>query len=132
MSYPILKRFICLALLFGLAACTSTERGARSDQSSENTIKFDELSITVTGKTAYEVIQEVRPQWLQTRGQDSIRDPGEVMVYLERTEYGSVDSLQQLNAENIDSVEYLDSGQAQFRFGPGNTQGAIVVYMKAR
>lgn len=130
MSHPIFRRLFWLILLFGAMACTSTEQGARSGQSSPNTIQFDELTINVLGKSAYEVIQDVRPQWLRTRGRDSIHNPGEVMVYLDGVEYGSVDSLRELSAENIDSVEYLSSREAQYRFGTGNTQGAMIVHMK--
>jgi hypothetical protein len=120
---------LCLGV--SVVGCTSTKRGASSDQSNNpNQLYFDELSFSITGMNAYKVLRQARPEWLRTRGEDSIRDPGEVNVYLEGTEYGSVESLRQIDAEFVDYVEYLSSREAQFRFGPGNTQGVIAIYMK--
>lgn len=117
----------CFAI--GIAACASTES---SSQGSGDRLVFKELSISLSGKTAYEVIEEVQPQWLRKRGRTSINNPEEVNVYLEGTEYGPVESLRQISAENVEYAEHLSSGEAQFRFGPGNPQGAIVVYLRSR
>lgn len=115
----------------GLGACASTD-GTRSSQGNDDRLVFQELSMSLSGKTSYEVVEEMRPQWLRKRGRSSINNPEEVKVYLEGTAYGSVQSLKDFSAENVDYVEHLSSGEAQFRFGPGNTQGALVVYLRSR
>lgn len=118
-------------LVLGMGACTSTEQGAGSGQGDGDRLVFDELSISLSGRSVYDVIEEVNPQWLRKRGRNSINNPEDVKVYLEGTEYGSIESLRQISAENVESVEHLNSGEAQFRFGPGNTQGAIVVTLRS-
>lgn len=130
--HPIWLFFSLAALVVGLGACASLQGASDSGQGSGDRIVFSELSISLSGKTAYEVVEEMHPQWLRRRGRSSINNPEEVNVYLEGTEYGPVESLREFSAENVESVEHLDSGEAQFRFGPGNTQGALVVYLRSR
>jgi hypothetical protein len=122
---------VCL-LLFALGgtACTSAEQSTSASSGDGDRLLFQELSISLSGKTAYEVVEELEPQWLRTRGRSSINNPEEVKVYLEGTEYGSVESLRQISAESVEYIEHLNSGEAQFRFGPGNTQGALVVSLR--
>lgn len=120
-------------IVVGGTGCAALQGGSsRSEGDTQNQLVFSELDASLSGKTAYEVVEEYRPQWLQGRGRTSIKNPEEVNVYLEGTEYGPVDSLKEFGAENVESVEYLSSGEAQFRFGPGNPQGAIVVYLRSQ
>lgn len=127
---PLVSTLTILAA--AVVGCAPTEEATQSSQNRGGRLIFDELSINLSGKTAYEIVEEMAPQWLEKRGRTSIKNPEEVNVYLEGTEYGPIRSLKDFNAENVDYVEHLDSGEAQFRFGPGNTQGAIVVYLRSR
>jgi len=112
-------------------ACAALQGTSRSDEDSSQLV-FRELDTSLSSKTAYEVVEEYRPQWLQRRGRTSIKNPEEVNLYLEGTEYGAVESLKEFSAETVDYVKHLSSGEAQFRFGPGNPQGAIVVHLRSR
>lgn len=134
-SYSRRSLWLVSALIFfaiSLGACATMEEASGSSSSNEDRLVFNELSMSLSGKTAYEVIEEIQPQWLRKRGRSSINNPEEVNVYLEGTEYGPVSSLRQISAENVDYVEHFSSGEAQFRFGPGNTQGAIAVYLRSQ
>lgn len=131
-SPPVRVSLVLVFLLGGVLGCASTEEGSSSGDSSPDRLVFSDLDASVSGRTAYDVIEEHRPQWLRRRGRTSINNPAEVNIYLEGTKYGTVESLRDISAENVELAEHLDSGEAQFRFGPGNTQGAIVVYLRSR
>lgn len=134
---PIASRARLLALttllallVVGLAACSGSNN-TRSGVTASR-IDIDELSMDVGGQSAYEIVQQLRPQWLRKRGESSFNSPDEISVYIStnKTRFGSVSALRQLQAQNISAIQYLDSREAQFEYGMDNTQGAIVVHMK--
>lgn len=134
-SSPNSTWLICAFALIalGLTGCAAIqESDSSSGSGSGDRLVFQELDVSLSGKTAYDVIEEYQPQWLRKRGRTSIANPEEVNVYLEGTEYGPVESLRQISAENVDYAEHLSSGEAQFRFGPGNPQGAIAIYLRSQ
>lgn len=120
-----------LLLLLSLAAC-ETSSGTTDDAVSNNRIVVEDLSASVSGLSAYEVVSQYRPHWLQTRGPTSINNPVDVKVYVDGSgsPYGTVESLHDLRASNLASIQHFDSSEAQFRFGLGNVAGALLVTTK--
>ena len=127
---PFAVTVIMTALLVGFTACAGS--GSSRSGVTSNRIEIDKLSMDVGGQSAYEIVQQLRPQWLRKRGDSSFNSPEEISVYLStnKTRFGSVSALRQLQAQNIAAIQYLDSREAQFEYGMDNTQGAIVVHMK--
>lgn len=131
-SHRNLAYAIFLLLLSGTVACSGTRSGTRSGVSG-NQITFDQLSMDIGGRSTYEVIQRVRPQWLRKRGTSSFNSTSEISVYLDTnsaTRFGSPSSLKQIRATDVESVEYFGSSEAQARFGLDNIHGVIFVHMK--
>ncbi|MBV9775051.1 MAG: hypothetical protein JO040_13950 [Gemmatimonadetes bacterium] len=94
---------------------------------------------------ALQVIQSLRPLWLQDRGVQRMREgatgqsisdqeafvqEGATMlkVYMDGALLGGIESLRQVQAATIQSIEYLDPAAATLRFGQGVTHGVIVVH----
>ncbi len=77
--------------------------------------------------TAYDVVQDIRPRWMRTRGTDSMRNPSAVRVYLNSTPLGGVDALRGISAGEVTSIRYFGGAEATQRFGPDHGSGAIVV-----
>lgn len=97
---------------------------------------------------AYEIVQSLRPLWLEERGRNSYAEtarvgsydkmgaaviPGEatIKVYLDGAQVGGVNALRQVPASTVRSIEYLDPAAAALRFGQGVTHGAILVSTSA-
>jgi hypothetical protein len=111
-----------------LAACGGTQQagiGARE-------IRISELPPSAQAQSAYEIVQQYKSSWLQGRGRNSVNAPQEVSVYLDSggSRYGGAESLTRIRGRDVESIEWLSSQEAQFRFGMDNTQGAILVHMK--
>jgi len=111
----------------GCAASTSTGRGPGN----RNVLTAAEIR-TAQGSTAHEVISQLRPEYLRTRGANSPTNPLPVTaeVYLDGLHFGSIESLGSLRAEQIVRVEYLNASDATTRFGTGHTGGAILISTK--
>ena len=122
-----------LLLAFGailsLAACGST--GARSSAArvDRNLVTSDELR-QGTSSNLYEFLESTRPMWLRKRGQSSILNEGDIVVYLDDNRFGGPESLRSLSTMSTESVRFLDAAAAQQRFGVGHSHGAILVYSR--
>lgn len=49
------------------------------------------------------------------------------VVYLDGVRYGRVESLRNLNLEEIREIEFIDAGDATTRFGTDHLGGAILI-----
>ena len=79
--------------------------------------------------TLYDVVQGLRLTWMQARGPDSFQ-PGsstQVVVYLDDTKLGGVETLRNINLASVMSVKHFDAADATSRWGLGHGAGVIYV-----
>lgn len=130
-SLPFL--FLSLALL----ACGTSEPSAQEESSSNqslNRLVVSELSVPVGGLTAYDLVNQYKSHWLQKRSETvSLQQTPQIQVYVDNPggQAGSISALKRINANNISVIEYFSPSEAQFRFGMGNSVGAILVHTKS-
>ena len=81
----------------------------------------------------YDLVQALRPSWIQRRGPTSIQDPsaGGVVVYVDGMRFGRAEQLRQLRPGAVASLQYLNAAEASSRFGLGHVGGAILVHFKS-
>jgi len=77
--------------------------------------------------TAYEAVAALRSSWLETRGPDSFTAPSQVLVYLDESRLGGVETLRTLPMTNVLSIRYIDGIAASARWGLDHGQGVILV-----
>lgn len=134
MSYYA-RILLVLVLSLSLPACAASgsSSGNSSDDGSSNRIVLSELSIDVGGMSAYDVINQYKPLWLQNPGKESIQNNPKIQVYVNNTgeSVGSISSLKRIRATDVASIEYYSEREAQFKFGLGNSAGAILVHTKS-
>lgn len=84
--------------------------------------------------SAYDVINSLRPHWLQSRGPQSLtnQSAGALMVYVDNTRMGSVEVLRQLRPGVVESAQYLGASEATMRFGSNHAGGAILINTRRR
>ena len=112
---------LLVALLVG---CTAT--GNRAPRSGRDLLTRADLEASLQ-VNAYEAIRQARPNWLRTRGTNSIYANNPIMVYVDGTRSGGVESLQAIPVMAIERMRFYDATEAQSRFGLNHTNGAIEV-----
>lgn len=126
---------LVLLLSLGLVACETTEHSTTDGSSpdpSPNRIVVSALSAPVDGLTAYDLVSQYKTRWLWTAEPASLQNEPEIQVYVDNpgSNVGSVSALRRISAINVASIEYFPPRDAQFRFGIGNSVGAILVHMR--
>lgn len=137
---------------FGLAVGLTLPNGGRAVPSPEappdrgRSILTTEEIRRSRAASLYEVIRSLRPEWLRTRGTESIREtprgrstgagPGDVViqpgiptirVYLDDSLLGDVDALRDVQPGLVGEARFLDRAEATQRWGAGHLHGAIHV-----
>ena len=77
--------------------------------------------------TAYDAVEALRSNWLQTRGTDSFAAPSQVRVYLDNTFLGGTSTLRDIAANTVSFIRYYDGIAATGRWGLDHGAGVIFV-----
>lgn len=112
-----------LILALVVAGCATTGSGTRIDRTKITRTEIEESGY----RTAMEVVQALRPTWLQLRGNKSFRNAPAIPVYIDGVPAGDVDMLRQISTQDVEQIEHYDARRAQFKFGVGHEYGAIEV-----
>lgn len=86
---------------------------------------------SVGGTSAYDAVRALRQQWLDIRGVTRPRDEGRV-VYLDDVRLGGVETLREVAAWTLHSMELLSVGEAAVRYGGGHPHGVIQLWTGPR
>lgn len=76
---------------------------------------------------AYDLVRTLRPRWVQSRGPDSLEDPGQVQVYVDGTRLGDVQLLRTLPTHAMARLEWIDPVSAAGRWGLDHAHGVIYI-----
>jgi hypothetical protein len=103
-------------------------QGSVPASSNPNLLTGDQLRETNVGNV-YDALRRLRPQWLRTRGASSIVSPEatEPVVYVSGIRRGEPRTLQNVNVDQVRSVQFIDARDATTRFGTGHGGGVIMV-----
>lgn len=121
---------LVLVLLTFVAACASTPDagGDDGDGSSRDVITMAQLD-AAGGRTAYQVVRQLKPHWLQRRGQVSFQGQTSLLVVVDDS-HREVGVLNTLRAEDIREIRYLDGRRAMMRYGDRANGGALIITLR--
>jgi hypothetical protein len=119
----------------GSAGGGSAGGGGRSTSRQPDVIAESEIvSRASDAANALQIIQKLRPQMLTTRGLGSPTDiKGETTrpkIYVDNISYGDLGSLQNIAANQIREIRFLNSRDATTQWGTGHMGGVILVTTK--
>jgi hypothetical protein len=104
---PRLLLVLCCVALTGCAASAARPSGAG------NPTTLTEAEIRESGAgNAYELVEQLRPRWLRSGVQRSIRLRTVILVYYDNVRLGEIDVLRTLATVPIRSMHVLDAAQA--------------------
>jgi hypothetical protein len=124
-----MRRRLALGAFLSLlvAACTPvtaiSTHGAARNPSVLSRIEWTGANVS----TAFEAIEQLRPQFFRSRGATSIllRSSTQTSVYLDNIRLGGLETLHDVPISGIESIRYLSAGEATNRWGTNQTGGAI-------
>jgi hypothetical protein len=121
----LLTRFGLTALLLipGIAcSARQTAGGERADPNVITQAQIHERGV----RTAYEAVETLKAPWLIVRP-DGLGQEREVIVYLDNSRLGGIQTLKQIQSSQIMLIRYYDSRTAIMRWGDDHRQGVIMV-----
>ncbi len=85
-------------------------------------------------RTAMEAVRLLRPEWLNERGPHVFGEGGDdtIQIYQDGVRLGGLSWLDQVAADHVRFMRFLDAAQATLRFGAGNSHGAILIVTGVR
>jgi hypothetical protein len=134
------RTLLGVGALIAAAACASSGTttttvaagaGARP-RKDPNVITAEELA-SRPALTARQAIEQLRPQFLRTRGTTTLGNASStdmIWVYFDGTRMGGLDVLNNISVSEIREIRYLSPSEATNRWGTGHVQGAILVTRK--
>ena len=125
---------------FPLRGRAETARPVSAASPARSVITASELAGTGVA-TAHDAVRLLRPQWLRDPGVHVIGEQQcpvrwtdvpacpdrRLVVYLDASRLGSIETLKEVSAQNIRSIEFLDGAAATYRWGAGHSHGAILI-----
>lgn len=121
-----LQLILAAAVLTSCGGTRSTN--ATTPRRDADLITAEELA-TTTSSTLYDAVRALRPAWM-TRARPTAVMPqnqSQVMVYVDGTRFGNLESLRQITPQSAASVRFHSPSSAEARFGSGHLLGAIEV-----
>jgi hypothetical protein len=123
---------LLLALLVGLPGAATGQEPKPKAKYERDLITQEEIRERVPeGRSAYEVIQQLRPHFLRERSTGTMspgaqRDPIRVYIDGVQSAVASV-SLRDVRSDQVIDIKYMNGSDATTRFGTGHMNGAIMV-----
>jgi hypothetical protein len=120
---------LLLGLLVGVSGCSATgPAGTTGRGGARNQITAEQIAeLPGAVGTALNVIAELRPRWLRASRSQGTPGGGPAlpMVFVDRTEWGALDSLEGIPIEEVERIEFLDMRDATTQYGTGYPGGII-------
>ncbi len=88
-----------------------------------------------SARTAYELVQTLRPQWLITRGLTTVAQAAGaegIVIYLDNARLGLPDSMRGVTLGAVQYLRFFTAPEATLRWGGGHLYGAILISTGSR
>ena len=117
----------------GRTASTVTAANATRGTTGASRYLVTEQELASVGdRTAYEVLQQLRPSFLHSRDQQTTSNPypAPVDVFVDGGRTEGVDALKNIRASTVKEMRFYEPQDANTKFGTGHNGGVIAVILK--
>jgi hypothetical protein len=115
------------------ASGVSSSSAQRARRGGPNVITSDEIQ-SENFRSAFEIIERLRPQMLRGRGSISISDNTGAstipVVYVDNVQFGAIETLRNIPAMQVREIQYINQSDATTRWGTGHAGGVIMILTK--
>jgi len=122
---------LILAATLAASACTGAGRPPSAAPSGPNAPITEEELERSRAPDLLTAVRSLRPQWLTRFHSQTVPEARGISVYVNDYRYGVIRDLQYIPSSTAVSVTWLTPGQAQYKYGVGNMNGAISVITTA-
>ena len=127
-SLIVLSPIACAPATSGAGSADMSRAGRPSDVISEKELADPAFA----DKTLLDVIQRLRPRFLNSRSSTVREGNSEVRVSLDGASPESVDALAHIFAPEVSEIRLLSVGDANLRFGMQGTGGPVILVTTKR
>lgn len=141
---PTLRGVSAAAIIFACACASSSgssPAGATQAGATQSAPVRDRTQITaadmqgVAANNLYEVVQRLHPEWLAHRTTPSSgrqrnaaqNSDSDISVYVGDQRAGNSEYLKNMSVGSVAALKYYSAGDAQAKFGTGNSSGVIQI-----
>ena len=120
-------------LVTGMSSCASA--GGRVSQLGDTDVITREEIEKSTAATAYDLVLNLRPQWLRTRGISTLKQAAgeeDIIVYMNNARLGFRESMRRIPLGDVQYLEFFTAREATYRWGAGHLHGAILISTQRR
>jgi hypothetical protein len=117
----------------GLSSCASTGT-APARLGDPDVITREEIEESTAG-TAYDLVLNLRPQWLRTRGISTLAQAAgaeDIVVYMDNARLGFRDAMRRVPLGAVQYLQFFAAREATHRWGAGHLHGAILISTQRR
>jgi len=126
---PTLGRVVVVLVALLATSCAGTGASSDAPPGNRNVLTHEEIT-SGSQSDMYSALLALRPNWLRSRGSDSLQESSRVQVYRDDIWLGEVEVLRSVSVADVEYVRYYDGVDASGRWGLGHAQG--VVYLSSR
>jgi len=125
---------LCVAQVSLLSACAARSKDPSPVASTSRDLITESELAEVDAINAYTAVQQLRPQWLRSRGPASFTEPTGTLpsVYADNMRLGGLAALQTISVSEIAEIRYISSRDATTRWGTGVIGGVIEIVRKRK
>ncbi len=124
------RLFSCLIVAMSLG-CAAASSGPGSDIRRSQVLTQEEINSAGVSGSAFDVITRLRPNFLVSRGPTTLGNAQRTSlyanVYLDGVPFGDINTLRNIDSNQIAEVRLYQAGDAQTKFGMGNNGGVIAI-----
>jgi predicted phosphoribosyltransferase len=122
--------FLLLSALLATGCASSGDSATFTPRGDPHVLTEAQIAAVGAGNL-YEVVERLRPRWIQARGQQSMRGATVIGVYRGQTYMGGIEALRSEQPGSVSRIRWLDGSTATASLrapGPGvHLAGAIVL-----
>ena len=132
-ALPLAALFAVACASGGTSASTATQASATRGEAVPSRYLVTEQELeTVSDRSAYEALQQLRPSFLKSRDVQTQSNPipKAVDVYVDGGQTEGLAALQSIRAGTVKEMRFYEPKQANTKFGTGHNGGVIAVTLK--